>query len=123
MSSNPYQSPSEGGSIPPDPNPESARSVFLAWERLRCGYNVVLVFAVLASAGSSLTVFEFWEQVFLGAFAANICFCLGPVVEGYLSLIGAPRRIARWLIFVPGTLFSCLVTVVFVVTWQIPPFD
>jgi hypothetical protein len=83
----------------------------------------VLVFAVLAFAGSALREFEFWEQLLLGAFAANVCFCLGPVVEGYLCLVGAPRRVVRWSIFIPGTLFACLVAIGYAVTWQMPRVD
>lgn len=122
MSSNPYQSPAAAShaarSLASRERSDSARTVFLAWEWLRLGYNAVLALVVVVFAGSSLAEFDFWEFLALGAFVANICFCLGPVMEGYLSLVGIPRRAVRWLIFVPGVLFACVLAVGALYNWR-----
>lgn len=90
---------------------ESARAVFLAWERLRLWYNAALaaVVVLLVPLGGPA---DERELLFLAecAFGANLCFCLGPVVEGYLSLLGVSRRTARGVVFVPGLLLALLLT-------------
>jgi hypothetical protein len=102
------------------PVDDSAREVFLAWERLRLAYNVALAVIVLAVAGSDWSDGNFpWFLVY-AAFAANACFCLGPVAEGYLVLLfRADRQVARWLVFVPGLVLACTVSIVWLFCWRL----
>lgn len=86
----------------------SAREVFWAWEKLRLYYNGILVLFVLVFSGRALFSDSYWVMLITGAFVANLGFCLGPVLEGYSALCGAPRRAARWTIFMIGTVFTVL---------------
>src|SRR5688572_23793886 len=104
---NPYQSPSEvnaPASAAASPDEATAREVFLAWEKLRLPYNVVL--ALVALGGLALEGTEFVERRELlkalagGAVLANLCFCAGPCAEGYLVWIGTRRRATRVVVFV-----------------------
>jgi hypothetical protein len=85
-----------------------AMAVFFAWEKLRIAYNLVLVVVVVLFAlttGKS-HYFLFWLNVAWEALIANVCFCAGPVSEGYLHWLGYQRPVARWLLFVNGLLLS-----------------
>ena len=42
---------------------------------------------------------------------ANLCFCAGPVVDGYLSWLGLRHRAITWLLFLLGTALSMLLGV------------
>lgn len=107
---NPYAAPAEAEiAYAPFPPGESAKEVFLAWERLRVIYNLILVGVSLLVGMARLTELSFWYFLIEGAVGANLCFCVGPVVEGYLTLIGINRDGSRMLLFVLGTIASCLV--------------
>ncbi len=86
---------------------ESATEVFIAWERLRLVYNGVL-------AAFALLIWARWPlRAGIGgliedAIVANVLFCAGMAAEGYLALIGMPRRPARIAIFGLGTLLAVL---------------
>lgn len=66
----------------PPPADDSARAVFLAWERLRLVYNAALGAVVLACAAGDISDREFRDFLLRAAVGANLCFCLGPVAEG-----------------------------------------
>jgi hypothetical protein len=116
-----------GGNEPgrPDfpPADESARAVFLGWERLRLAYNAALGLVVLAFAGPDLPDREFRAFLFRAAVGANLCFCLGPVAEGYLALLGADRRTARVFLFGPGLLLGCLLAFGAILSWKMRGLD
>ena len=76
----------------------SAMQVFLAWEKLRVVYCIV-VFLWLFKVMSSLRGDGFdWKRLFGMMFVFNVCFCAGPVAEGYLCCFHVPRMIARWVV-------------------------
>ncbi|MCI0642428.1 MAG: hypothetical protein L0Y72_31045 [Gemmataceae bacterium] len=86
----------------------TARNVFAVWELLRLGYNAILIVTVVALLGL-MTSIRMLPALLEGALIANVCFCVGPVAEGYLVLLGVHRRIARALLFTAGSLLSvCL---------------
>src|SRR5262245_13974135 len=105
------------------PGEESAHSVFLAWEKLRVVFNAALVFVVLLSAGSALLDGKFWHFLAEGALIANLCFCLGPVAEGYLIFFGVNRQAVRWIVFALGALLGCLLAFAAVFAWRMQGFD
>jgi hypothetical protein len=86
----------------------SAAEVFIAWERLRLLYNGLLVAWTLFLGRDKLGNPSFQEMLIVGAIVANLGFCLGVTAEGYLALLGLPRRPARWFLFVVGTLTALL---------------
>lgn len=98
---NPYASPSTS-----DGNAAAVADfsdVFFGWERLRVVYNGVLVSLTLLCGFSSLTVPKFWFTAMFGAILSNVCFCVGPVIEGYATwLFGRPARWLRWVLFLAG---------------------
>jgi len=84
---------------------DSAKAVFLAWERLRILYNLLLAGLVFAFL-YPMSRYTNWEYLLEGVVAANICYCVGPCAEGYLVLLGANRLAARALLFLSGVLLS-----------------
>lgn len=97
--------------IPDAPaGPETARDVFLAWERLRLVYNGLLGLEVLAVKPAVLADHTQWGYLVGSALGANVCFCAGAAAEGYLDLLGVPRRIGRWLAFGLGCVLAAGVT-------------
>jgi hypothetical protein len=86
-----------------------AMDVFVAWEKLRLVYNLILMAVVLALAnplGLLIGLPLLLPFLLEGALSANICFCAGPVVEGYLCLLGVKRHLSRGIAFVTGTLVA-----------------
>ncbi len=100
-----------------DPTPIT--QPFLAWEKLRIYYNLILLAITLgltALTPELLSVRYFWSTSILGALGANVCFCAGPVTENYLALIGANRGVTRAILFGLGCFFACLLAVGIVVS-------
>lgn len=89
-----------------DTSADSATAVFLAWEKLRVVYNLALVLVTLLVGSVGFYAGSFWATAVVGAIIANICYCLGPCLEGYLALIGWPRRETRQFLFLVGTLLA-----------------
>lgn len=99
---------------------DTADEVFKAWERLRIAYNVVLGLGMIPWIRQFLDRPDFTLQVGAAAVLANVCFCAGPVAEGYASLIGLPRRPSRWVIFAAGVLLSLGLEIVSVIAFLEP---
>lgn len=110
----------EAGLPPPGLAQESADEVFRRWEQLRIVYNVVLGLAMIPFLKQFLDQPQFTMQVLAGAVGANVCFCAGPVVEGYAAMIGLPRKPTRWVIFAGGVLLSLALEISFVAIQLIP---
>jgi hypothetical protein len=93
----------------------STRGVFLAWERLRLWYNIVLLAATVllclrnGQVPVSLAETPRFVAGFLPlAFAANICFFTGPVIETYARWLGNASPWTRPVIFAAGVAVSLL---------------
>jgi len=84
--------------------------VFFAWEKLRILYNGLLILVVLVRIEFNLQLFFFFLEP---AIYANLCFCAGPVAEGYLTLIGLPRQQFRWLIFWVGFFITFALAIIY----------
>ncbi len=110
----------DGGALAAE---ETARSVFVSWELLRLVYNGVLAFLVLCVAASQLRDGAFRAFLFRGALGANVCFCLGPVAEGYLVLAGVERRFARLLVFLGGVALAGFLTFLAILGWLFRGMD
>ena len=78
----------------------TAKQIFIAWEKLRLLYNGVLVMVVVFVTGSA--AWDLIPNLIEAAIVANLCFCVGPVLEGYANCCGMRRRTARWLVFCLG---------------------
>ena len=85
---------------------ESATGIFLAWEKLRVLYNLTLACVVVSIIGNPFRASIEWTYLIQGVVTANILFCAGPCAEGYLTLLGANRHLARAFLFISGLLLS-----------------
>jgi hypothetical protein len=99
---------------------ESARDVFLAWERLRLLFNVILVVESLFLGMPHLPDGGFWAFLVVSAIMANVCFCAGACAEGYLSLLGFRREAARYIVFAVGTSLSMFLAMALIWTVTVP---
>jgi len=95
--------------------------VFVAWEKLRFLYNAILLvsfyYIVIPLAtvilGPIFIAPPNWLSPAGTLILWNVCFCVGPVAEGYLCVCGVPRRFSRFVIF-------CLVTIIMIgVNWNL----
>ncbi len=81
-----------------------------AWERRRWAYNAILVVWVglLVLLMRRDLVFDAGFCAFLIAEAvlANVCFCAGPVADGYLHRMGLVAPGSSRLLFAGGLLIS-----------------
>ena len=113
---NPFQSPQTVADKPRlSAETKYARvgKVVVTWEKLRILYNgvlvaiVVLVFAGGTVAGrvtdDSFSVWEFAEMLIVGCLTANVAFCAGPAVDGYLSWFGLRHPAVTLVLFLVGT--------------------
>jgi hypothetical protein len=103
---------------------ESAHKWFLQWEKLRLTYNGILLVIVLGMSacffGWSMFVNpEFWLFLGISCFLANVCFCVGPWIEGWLALLGADHLLVRRLVFSFGLLLACFLTVGAIFYWHL----
>lgn len=110
----------EGGPLEAE---ETARSLFVSWELLRLVYNGVLALIVLCLAAAQLRDGAFRAFLFRGALGANVCFCLGPVVEGYFVLAGVERRFARLVVFLGGVALAGFLTFLAIFGWLFRGMD
>lgn len=98
---------------------ESARTIFLRWERLRLPYNALLL---ALTAGWLLLVrdelvlpglLEAGSILVVGAVLANLCFTVGPLVETYVSWLGLRTRTLTPLLFALGVAVSIPLVLLF----------
>ena len=100
----------------------TAKSVFIAWELLRLVFNAALVVVVILASVTLINRTEladprFWRFLAKAAVGANVCFCAGPVVEGYLLQAGIPRRVSRLALFFGGLIVSMFLAFGCIATW------
>ncbi|WP_442481749.1 hypothetical protein [Aeoliella sp. SH292] len=130
---NPYTSPQSG----PRPTPldddladpavlRLARigEIAVAWENLRLPYNIMLavvaLVAVLNINAELLANPRAMVAMLLAALAANACFCVGPLLEGYVTWFLGPVPWLRGVVFVVGSMGAIGLTMVVVVmvSWE-----
>lgn len=103
---NPYSPPQT------EARPESDRPrvpeffpVFVAWEQLRVLYNILLAFRTLIAAPVLVTTVRpgiLLPNLLACAFAANVCFSVGVVLNGYAWWLGWRSPIVTGLLFALG---------------------
>ena len=66
-----------------------ARSVFLAWEKLRIAYVILLaLITVLFTGVTGILNLRLLRLIVLGAVVANVAYFAGPTVEKYVRWLG-----------------------------------
>lgn len=87
-----------------------AQNTFIAWEKRRLLYNMILVVVTLGIAAllepRLLGDVEFWALCLFGALTVNVCYFAAPLVDTCFSWLGFRSRVFRWTLFVLGTLFA-----------------
>ena len=108
-------------------SPQAARTkaIFLAWEKLRIVYNLILAaivlgFVVCDPAMRVLNLRYLLALVYL-CIVANVLFLAGPAVEAYAAWLGFNTRVLRLVLFGLGTIFAGLLAV-FVMSGSLLPF-
>jgi hypothetical protein len=98
-------------------------SAFASWELLRIVYNAALLLIVLLAGGvlAPRGAFDdraFWVFLVKCAIGANLCYCLGPIGEGYLVLVGVRRGLARTILFLVGLIASGVLAIGLLPIWD-----
>lgn len=126
MTENPYVTPaasSDGEQMAKD-SPESlsqiARQTFLAWERLRVLYAILLAMLTVLLAGPDLLRLRTLGLIVEGAIVANLCYFAGPALETYVRWLGYHGKWFRWLLFVGGTCLTAMLAILTLVNELIP---
>ncbi len=87
------------------------------WEKMRIGYNAILLMIVLAvfaarwpESGSALSA-EMIQSLFLLAVVANVFYCTAYVVDvvAQLSEFRKTWQRHRWILFAVGTTFASII--------------
>ncbi len=133
---NPFQSPAVTGSAaaiattdsettPTQSRFETIGRVAVQWEKLRLAYNAVLLIEVMILTTGFRQLFHAPDLVvqYAGAcLAANLCFCAGPLVDGYLSWFRIRSPVITGFLFAAGTLISIWLALALTFTIEMSTF-
>lgn len=102
-----------------------ARRVFLAWEKLRIAYVILLalitvLFTVLFTGVTGIWNLRLLRMIVLGAMVANVAYFAGPTIETYVRWLGYSRAWPGWIMFVGGTLLSIVLAIGVLATELLP---
>ena len=91
--------------------------VMVMWEKMRLFYNAILIpysIVVLASSlyTSSPAIASIPEIAIGGGLLANLAFCAGHFVDGYLTWFGIRQRAVTIFLFSTGLLFTMVMVIV-----------
>lgn len=119
--SNPYAAPSAPARPSTDRPGAVGLELFLRWEKLRVLYNAILGVETLVLLGTIRPSVKggtpaLLEWLAVLCFAANVCYCVGPVLDGYAHLIGLRGRSVTGVLFGLGTSFSILLALAAIVS-------
>jgi len=128
MTENPYSTPLSETTSNPGSGPAAgsttlgsiAKTTFLAWERLRIPFVIILGLLTLSLAGRNLLEPRALSVIVVCAVFANLCFFAGPIVETYVRWLGYEQKWVRWFLFVGGTLLSALLAVATLASMFLP---
>jgi hypothetical protein len=114
--------PPASDSLPVDREVGPELALWADWEGRRLVYNIVLCVEVLLlfGIGGSLGWFfnpAFQKHLLFLALLANLCFCAGPVDEGYFRHFGVRGRAVGRVLFGLGLALAMLLTL-----WSTFPF-
>lgn len=104
-----------GAAIAPTPAPpDDFFAVFWRWEKYRLAYNAILLAETLLALTTrrALTNWRFLDALAGLAIIANVCFCAGPVLHGYLWRLGLRGRWVGLAILIAGTLLAMLLAAI-----------
>jgi hypothetical protein len=99
---------------------EMARTTFLAWEKLRVVYVVVLGVLTLLLTGPRIIEIDILVALLFGGFVANVCYFAGPIVETYVRFLGYRGNVLRWLLFITGLVLTAILAVASLASMLLP---
>ena len=97
---------------------DSKKEILLHWEKRRIAYNLILLIeGLILLWGHYETAFSnYWRLIVIFVIAANVCYCLGPLLEIVVRALMGSRVSQtkyqsflaglRHFLFLPGLLFS-----------------
>ncbi len=98
-----------------------ARRVFLAWEKLRILYVIILALVtVLLTGVTGVLNLGLLRLILLGAVVANVAYFAGPAIETYVRWLGYNRAWPRWVMFIGGTLIAIILAIGSLATELLP---
>lgn len=98
-----------------------AKTVFIAWEKLRLVYIAVLASTTFLLVGfSGIANVSLMISIAVGAFFANAFYFAGPTVDTYIRWLGYRRAWPRWVLFVGGTMLSIVLTIAWLASYLLP---
>lgn len=114
MANNPYDPPTATLAVSEpivDDRFHAVGKTMVAWEKLRLIYNIVMGLFVLAVVAISQAMvarnyFEVCAEIAAGGLFANLCYCVGPMIDGYLTWFGVRHRIITIILFICGTILT-----------------
>lgn len=96
-----------------------AKPVFIAWERLRIAFilllgafTMVLAIPGVIHNGPQLLAFRGLIMIGEGAIVANVCYFAGPIIETYVRWLGYDRKWVRWFLFAGGTVLTAILALI-----------
>jgi hypothetical protein len=123
--SNPYAAPvaTLADSLPSSSGSsryEAVGKVVVMWEKLRLLYNAIMIpFAVLMFAAKYLFTQGVAMQdpaiLPVGGILANLFFCVGPTIDGYLTWFGFRHRFVTAFLFISGVACTMLLATFLIV--------
>ncbi len=124
--SNPYASPSTDHGVVQGPpavdNSCDFGKILRRWEPLRLIYNLVLTTLVLLSviffSPNHLSNLTFWLAVMLFAAISNLCFFIGPALEGYGTYFQLWHTSFTVVLFLAGLGLAAFLALAFVVAFR-----
>ena len=129
MSENPYSTPMTASAEPvtqvyaPSRSrdlQEVARHVFWEWEKLRLWYVGILGILTLLLLSAGTVDLRTLADVCAGAFAANVLYFAGPILETYIRWLGFNSNWPRRIMFTSGTLFATVLAFVYLASRLLP---
>jgi hypothetical protein len=104
---------------------DSKKAILLRWEKWRIEYNLILLIEGLWVLREHLAVAftRHWDHMFLLVIAANVCYCLGPLIEicvwTLLGLRADRTRYQSFLVALRYFLFSVGLVFSMLLVWDV----
>jgi hypothetical protein len=90
---------------------EIVKTTFLAWERLRIIYVLLMGILTVVLIGPQPIHIPIVVVIAGGAVLANLCYFAGPILESYVRWLGYRGIGLRWFLFIGGTLLTAMLEI------------
>lgn len=101
------------------------KNIFIAWEKLRILYIIILTVEtlyIILSMIKDIFFLELWLYIIIGAIIANILYLLGPITEYYFYWLGVKHIAIRITLFISGLLLAIFLTFLYLVAFFLEGF-